>query len=92
MEDDKGVLVEVTMLKGVQQTKMEIWPIARHLKEFSEKHGLGVENSLCYFVAPSIFIDSERQAEFVGKDKLYIYPKSIKEFIEFLETSKKLYC
>ncbi|GAH30027.1 unnamed protein product, partial [marine sediment metagenome] len=42
-------------------TVMEVWPITRHLEEF----GKNVNNSMCYFVAPSIFKDSIRQIAYV---------------------------
>jgi hypothetical protein len=87
-ENTDGILIEVTMAEGRTQTMMEVWPISRHLEKFSQKS----ERSMCYFVAPSIFIDSERQIEFVReKEKLSIYPKTIEGFIEHLETEKNLY-
>ncbi len=87
-EDSKGILIEVTMSEGRTQTVMEIWPIARHLKKFKEK----IENSMCYFVAPTIFIDSKRQINYVKeKDDLVIFPKTILEFINVLENQKTLY-
>ena len=36
-EQDKGVLVEVTMSEGAVQTKMEVWSITRHLEEFNKR-------------------------------------------------------
>lgn len=88
-ENTDRILIEVTMAEGRTQTMMEVWPISRHLKKFSEKS----ERSMCYFVAPSIFIDSERQIEFVKeKEKLSIYPKTIEGFVEHLENEENLYC
>jgi len=87
-ENVNGILIEVTMLEGRTQTVMEVWPIARHLQEFRKK----MRNSMCYFVAPSIFTDSIRQIEYVkDKDKLFVYPKTIKEFLEHLSNSTTLY-
>ena len=89
LEGKNGILVEVTMSGGRTQTMMEVWPIERHLKTFSEK----VEtNSMCHFVAPSIFSDSIRQIEYV-KDTagMNIKARSIDEFVEYLETSDNLY-
>lgn len=87
-ENSDGVLVEVTMSEGRMQTMMEVWPIARHLENFSKK----ANKSMCYFVAPSIFRDSVRQIEFLAnKDNLQITPKTIEEFIEYIETSPTLY-
>ncbi len=87
-EDLNGILVEVTMSEGRIQTVMEVWPIARHLEEFSKK----TQNSMCYFIAPSIFKDSVRQIQFVKEnDNLFILPKTIEEFLKYLENSKFLY-
>lgn len=49
------------MACGRQQTMMEIWPIERHLKEFSESQECRATQ--CVFVAPSIFADSIQQIE-----------------------------
>ncbi|MCR4321696.1 MAG: AlwI family type II restriction endonuclease [Candidatus Brocadiaceae bacterium] len=87
-ENVSGILIEVTMSEGSTQTKMEIWPIARHLQEFGKK----TKNSMCYFVAPSIFTDSIRQIEYVKeKDNLFISPKTIGEFLEHLDNNATLY-
>ena len=87
-EYDKGVLVEVTMLEGAIQSRMETWAIVRHLEEFS-KH---TADSACYFVAPSIFIDSERQIDYVRREEDFvIYPKTIEQFLKYLEENKVLY-
>ena len=87
-ENVNGILIEVTMAEGRIQTMMEVWPIARHLQEFGKK----TRNSMCYFVAPSIFNDSVRQIEYVKeKDNLFIYPKTIKEFLEYLSYNTTLY-
>ena len=89
-ENQRGVLIEVTMAEGRTQTMMEIWPIERHLRDFKEKY---TNNSQCVFVAPSIYSDSERQIKFVEADKGYIIrPYKIIDFITFLETNKILYC
>ncbi|MEK6647516.1 MAG: AlwI family type II restriction endonuclease [Candidatus Firestonebacteria bacterium] len=88
-EDINGILIEVTMSEGRTQTIMEVWPITRHLEEFSKNS----KNSMCYFVAPSIFKDSKRQIEYVKeKDKLYILPKTIEEFLEHIDKREILYC
>jgi len=87
-EGINGILVEVTMSEGRIQTVMEVWPIARHLEEFSKNN----ENSMCYFVAPSIFKDSERQIKYVKeKENLFILPKTIEEFLEYINKEKKLF-
>lgn len=88
-EDANGVLIEVTMSEGRTQTVMEIWPISRHLAEFGKK----TENSMCYFVAPSIFSDSLSQIEYVKeKDNLLIIPKTIEEFLKHINNKDILYC
>lgn len=87
-EDINGILVEVTMSEGRIQTTAEVWPIARHLEEFRRK----TENSMCYFIAPSMFKDSIRQINFVKKEEgLLILPKTIEEFIDHLIARKNLY-
>ncbi len=76
------------MLEGRIQTTMEVWPIERHLSKFKEKRS----NSICYFIAPSIFSDSYSQIEWLkDKKSLFIYPKKIKNFIRYLEENQKLY-
>ena len=87
-ENMNGILIEVTMSEGRTQTVSEIWPIGRHLKEFANK----AENSMCYFIAPSIFSDSKKQIKFEKQEEnLFISPKTIEEFINHLEDSNILY-
>lgn len=87
-EDINGILIEVTMSEGRTQTVMEVWPISRHLAEFSKK----AKNSMCYFVAPTIFSDSMKQIKYVKQtENLFIFPKTIEEFLEHLENNKVLY-
>ncbi len=87
-ESPNGILIEVTMSEGRMQTVMEIWPISRHLEEFETK----VKNSMCYFVAPSIFIDSIKQIEWVRQnEKRFIYPKTIDEFLKHIEKHSVLH-
>ena len=87
-ERTQGVLVEVTMLEGAIQTKMEVYPIARHLSKFKEK----AEAAMALFVAPSIFIDTKRKIRFLKSDEsLFICPKTIQEFADFLENSGNLH-
>lgn len=57
-ENQNGVIVEVTMAEGRQQTMMEIWPIARHLQEFSHANNI---NCQCVFIAPTIYTDSQNK-------------------------------
>jgi len=88
-EHQKGILVEVTMATGRQQTIMEIWPIERHLTDFQKER-----KAQCVFIAPSIFADSKRQINFVRSDsngEKEIRPYAINEFVNFLENSQCLY-
>jgi hypothetical protein len=88
-EKSNGILVEVTMTEGTTQTKMEVWPISRHLEAFQNKY---TPNSQCIFIAPTIFKDSERQIAYVKHTaNLTIRPYRIDDFISYLETSNKLY-
>lgn len=87
-ENTNGILVEVTMSEGRIQTVMEVWPISRHLEKFNK----AVKNSMCYFIAPSIFADSRRQIDYVkDKEKLEILPKTIEQFLGHVETANFLY-
>lgn len=71
------------------QTMMEVWPITRHLEEFSKK----TEKSMCYFIAPTIYQDSEMQIEYVKEKKdIFILPKTIEWFLTHLESESSLYC
>ncbi len=84
-----GILIEVTMLEGRTQTVMEVWPITRHLISFNDKV---VGNAICYFIAPSIYIDSVRQISFVKKtEDLFIKPHTISDFLEYIENSNIFY-
>lgn len=77
------------MAEGRQQTVMEVWPIARHLKEFKTKY---TPDSQCVFIAPSIFSDSDMQIGFVRDYKGHIIrPYPIADFIQYLETATTLY-
>jgi len=88
-EDSKGILVEVTMSGGRTQTMMEVWPIARHLVEFDKKVD---KKSMCHFVAPNIYVDSEKQIKYVkDTEGLNIKARSIEDFIDYIETSSKLF-
>ena len=87
-ENINGILIEVTMSEGRTQTMMEVWTISRHLTEFGKK----VENSMCYFVAPSIFSDYIKQIAYVKQtEKLFISPKTIEEFLDQLDSNSQLY-
>lgn len=88
-ENTNWVLIEVTMAEWRTQTMMEVWPITRHLEEFDKK----VEKSMCYFIAPTIYQDSEMQIDYVREKKnIFIYAKTIDWFLEHLESERSLYC
>ena len=88
-EDINGILIEVTMTEGAVQTKMEAWPVGRHLEEFRKN----AKNSICYFVAPSIYRDSKDQFAWLKDRKgLLILSKTIKEFLNHIDLEKNLYC
>lgn len=90
IEDENIILVEVTMSEGANQTKMEVWPISRHLTNFENEYKNN--NSQCIFVAPSIFIDTIDQIGYLEfKKKQIIRPYKISEFISMLESNSKLY-
>lgn len=88
-EGKNGILIEVTMSEGRTQTMMEVWPIGRHLEAFKTR----TKNSICYFVAPGIFADSIKQINYLkDNDNLLIHPKTIKDFLNYLENNHVLYC
>ncbi len=87
-EGSRGILVEVTMSEGRTQTMMEVWPISRHLKEFTKK----APESMCYFIAPSLFSDTVSQIGYVKQsENLNIQPKTITDFVTHLENTQVLY-
>ena len=88
LEEENGILIEVTMSEGRTQTMMEVWPITRHLEKFKQDFKL----AMCYFIAPTIYIDSSRQIKYVkDKEELNIEAFTIINFINHLENNDKLY-
>lgn len=88
IENENGVMVEVTLLQGRQQTIAEVWPIGRHLEEFKEN----ISDSNCCFIAPTIFADSQMQIDYLKEKKeLLIKPFTIKDFVDKLENVSILY-
>lgn len=88
IEESNGILVEVTMSEGTNQTKSETWPIARHLDSFKEIHN----DAMCYFIAPTIYVDSLRHIKFIKHaENLRIEPFTINSFVSHLENTTKLY-
>ena len=58
--------------------------------EIEEKYEC--ENFQCVFLAPSIFVDSENQIDWVkDKKQLVIRPYKIVDFINYLDTAASLY-
>ena len=87
-EEKKGILIEVTMSCGRTQTMMEVWPISRHLESFQKNN----PNSICYFIAPSIYSDSKKQIHYLKYEyNLTIKAVTIEEFLDYLEDNKLLY-
>ena len=87
-EDNNGILVEVTMAEGRQQTIMEVWPITRHLEDFTNNYN----ESQCVFVAPTLFSDTTDQIDWArDRKKLTIRPYKIVDFVKYLDTADKLY-
>ena len=88
-EEDKGILVEVTMAEGRTQTMMEIWPIERHLEAFIQNNNIEAQ---AIFTAPTIYADSKRQIDYVKYSKqLVIRDYAIDGLVEYLENKDKLY-
>lgn len=84
----KYVLIEVTMLTGTQQTIREMPSISRHLKDKIEEK----QKAISFFVAPIVHHDTRQYSGYLEyKEKLKVFPFSIKEFVENLEQKKQLY-
>jgi hypothetical protein len=86
-----NMICEVTMLKGRDQWFNEGQPVMRHLRDFENKNS----NSYCIFIAPSIHPDCAETfwvANTVGYkgQKQKIAPITIKQFVEILNTLKKM--
>ena len=87
-EGEYGILIEVTMAEGRAQTVMEVGPIKRHLEKIREKS----EQSMCYFVAPSVHPDTLFHFDYLrDRDGLLVLSKNIKEFLEHIENANILY-
>ena len=47
---------------------------------------------MCHFIAPNIYVDSEKQIKYVkDTEGLNIKPRTIDDFISFLETNERLF-
>jgi hypothetical protein len=87
-EDDRKILIEVTLLKGTQQHIRESFSIQRHLEDYTNQ---GI-NAFTLFVSPKAFIDTCRNADFIKHQyKLEIRIQDIDLFLEQLETQDTLY-
>lgn len=86
---DMDSLVEVTLMKNRQQATNEIPAITRHLKEQRERSIKS--NVFSVFIAPHLHEDTIYMCQFtMFKEKLGIYPYSIMNFINKLNTSSSL--
>jgi len=87
-EGKRGLLLEVTLLEGATQARNEVWPIDRHLEKFQEK----AAESVCCFVAPSIFKDSVKQTRWIKVEyKRTIVAKTIENFVACVYAAERLY-
>ena len=88
LENDRNILVEVTLLTGSQQHIRESYSITRHLQDFLQKN----TNSFTLFISPKVFKDTCSHAEFMKyKDNIDIKILDIDLFIAQLEIYKNLY-
>ncbi|MDR3113604.1 MAG: AlwI family type II restriction endonuclease, partial [Endomicrobium sp.] len=86
-----NMICEVTMLNGRDQWFNEGQPVMRHLRNFETTN----ESAYCIFVAPTIHTDSAETfwiANTIGYkgSKQKIAPITIKQFVEILQTLKKM--
>lgn len=89
-ESSNGVLIEVSMSEGRQQTMMEYGPLIRHFKKFNENQK--ISQSKCFFIAPTIYPDTKEHFEFAReRGKALLFSWSIKDFITDIENVSSLY-
>jgi hypothetical protein len=86
-----NMICEVTMLNGRDQWFNEGQSVMRHLRNFESMN----KNAYCVFIAPSIHTDSAETfwvANTIGYkgSKQKIAPITIKQFVEILQTLKKI--
>lgn len=86
-----GLTVEVTLLRGRDQSFAEGQPVSRHLRDFEIKSGL---QSYCIFVAPLLHRDTLNMFWIHNKfmyegARQRIVPLTLPEFIRFLELARK---
>lgn len=82
-------IVEVSLICGRAQVNNEMLPISRHLKELIK--GSKQSENFAVFIAPKIFEDTRRYAEFIKfKENLEIKNLSIIDFITALKVCEKI--
>lgn len=85
-EDDRCILLEVTLITGTAQVPREMPPVTRHLKDKLRESKV----SISVFIAPKIHRDVYEWTEFEKyKENLQIFPFSIERFLKKLERKNK---
>lgn len=88
VENKNGVLLEVTLLTGVQQHIRESFSIQRHLEEYKKQN----INTITFFIAPLIHIDTKRNADYNKREYgLKVFTYSISEFLNQIKKEQNLY-
>ena len=83
------ILLEPTLLKGVQQHQRESYSIQRHVLEEKEKNIN--KNISSFLISPKTFYDSKQEAAFARREKsLNIYCLDIDELIEKIKVVNNL--
>lgn len=86
-QDGKTALVEVTLLKGVQQHIRESYSVKRHLQEYQETDA----DVFSILLTPAAFTDTVEHAEFVrSRDKLDVRVIDIPDFVRHLDAGQSL--
>lgn len=90
---DFNAICEVTLLKNRDQWFNEGQPVMRHLRDFEDEH-IGLPN-YALFIAPSLHRDTLNtfhisvKHDYEGRQQKII-PMTIRQFINILETIKKM--
>ncbi len=86
-EENKTILVEVTLLTGTQQHIRESYSIQRHLIEYTDKK----LDAFTLFLSPKAFKDTCEHAKFIKyKDNLEVRILDIDIFVSQLEKEETL--
>ena len=82
-------LIEVTLMRGRDQSIAEIPAITRHLREQKDK---SQENDVfSVFIAPHIHADTIYMCRFtMFQEKLGIYPYNISDFVDKVDKTKEI--